>query len=115
MIHPVSGAKDAARKYPLLQLLPESVLELLLKKMSPKRVSEITGVRGSTGAEAHGWLVGCPLASRQFARLPEDFVIGKIIRTALLAQELGAKVVGLGAMTSVAFGWPWRERNGRRS
>lgn len=101
IIHPVSGAKDMARKYPLLRVLPESVLELILKRMSPRRVSEITGVRGATGAEAHGWFVGCPLTPRQFLELPTEFVLGKIIRSAELAQELGAKVVGLGAMTSV--------------
>jgi len=101
IIHPVSGAKDAARRYPLLAVLPEAVLERLLKRMAPKMVSEITGVRGLKGAEAHGWFVGCPLAPRQFVSLPTEFVLGKIIRAAQVAQELGAKVVGLGAMTSV--------------
>ena len=101
IIHPVSGAKDAARKYPLLGLLPESVLEWLLKGMAPKKVSEISGVRSLTGGEAHGWFVGCPLTPRQFFELPADFVLAKIIRAAQVAQELGAKVVGLGAMTAV--------------
>jgi fatty aldehyde-generating acyl-ACP reductase len=101
IIHPVSGAKDAARKYPLLALLPEAVLERLLKHIAPKPVSEITGLCGLTGAEAHGWFVGCPLTPRQFLDLPQDFVLDKIIRAARIAQDLGAKVVGLGAMTSV--------------
>lgn len=101
ILHPVTGAKDAARKYPLLRMLPESVVERLLKRMAPKPISEITGLRSPTGAEAHGWFVGCPLTPRQFVDLPTDFVLGKIIRAARVAQELGAKVVGLGAMTSV--------------
>ena len=101
IIHPVTGAKDVARKYPALRWLPEPVLEQLLKHMSPKPVSEITGVRGITGAEAHGWFVGCPLTPRQFLELPTEFVLNKIIRAARVAEELGAKVVGLGAMTSV--------------
>jgi len=101
IIHPVSGAKDIARKYRALRLLPEPVLERLLKWIPPKPVSEITGVRSATGAEAHGWFVGCPLTPRQFLELPADFVLDKIIRAAQLAQELGAKVVGLGAMTAV--------------
>lgn len=102
IIHPVTGAKDMARKYPALRLLPERVLELLLKRMSAKPISEITGIRSKAGAEAHGWFVGCPLTPRQFRDLPEDFVIAKIVRAARVAQDLGAKVVGLGAMTSVA-------------
>jgi len=101
IIHPVSGAKDTARRYPLLALLPESVVERLLQRMSPKMVSEITGVRSRTGAQAHGWFVGCPLTPRQFVELPVDFVLRKVIRAAQVAQGLGARVVGLGAMTSV--------------
>jgi predicted amino acid dehydrogenase len=90
-----------ARKYPLLRVLPEAVLERLLKRMPTKPVSEITGVRSPTGAEAHGWFVGCPLTPWQFLDLPTDFVLAKIIRAAQVAQGLGAKIVGLGAMTSV--------------
>jgi len=101
VIHPVSGAKDMARKYPLLRFLPEAVLAQLLKRISPKVVSEITGIRSKTGAEARGWFVGCPLTPRQFLDLPTEFVLNKIIRAARVAQDLGAKVVGLGAMTSV--------------
>ena len=101
IIHPVTGARDVARKYPLLKVLPESVLERLLKRMPPKPVSEITGTRSPTGAEAHGWFVGCPLTPGQFLELPTDFVLAKIIRAARVAQDLGAKIVGLGAMTSV--------------
>jgi predicted amino acid dehydrogenase len=101
IIHPVTGARDMARKYPLARVLPEFVLEQIVKRMAPKPVSEITGVRGAAGATAHGWFVGCPLTPRQFVSLPTEFVLSKIIRAAELAQELGAKVVGLGAMTSV--------------
>jgi predicted amino acid dehydrogenase len=101
IIHPVSGAKDMARKYPIARVLPEFVLERILTRIPPKIISEITGVRSATGASAHGWFIGCPLTPRQFESLPLDFVLNKIIRAARMAQELGAKVVGLGAMTSV--------------
>lgn len=101
IIHPVRGAKDMARKYPVAGLLPEVVLEQIVRRMSPKPVSEITGVRGAEGATCHGWFVGCPLTPRQFVDLPEEFVVGKIIKAAQVAQRLGAKIVGLGAMTSV--------------
>jgi predicted amino acid dehydrogenase len=101
IIHPVSSAKDAARKYPVLGILPEVVLEQLLKRVSPKPVSKITGVRSKTGADARGWFVGCPLTPRQFLDLPAEVVLQKITRAARVAQDLGAKVVGLGAMTSV--------------
>jgi len=101
IVHPMHGARDMAKKYPLLHLFPEAVLAQILKRMSPKVVSEITGIKSAVGAEAHGWLIGCPLTPRQFADLPEEFVLGKVAAAARTAQDLGAKVVGLGAMTSV--------------
>lgn len=33
--------------------------------------------------------------------LPEEFVMDRIIESGKIAQELGAKVVGLGAFTSI--------------
>lgn len=102
LIHPISVRKDVARKYPLLQVLPDNMLEWLLQHIQPKIISHITGVKSLTGAEAEGWFVGCPLTPRQFLELPEDFVTRKIIKAAQLAQTAGAKVVGLGAYTSIA-------------
>jgi predicted amino acid dehydrogenase len=64
-------------------------------------VSHITGVKSLTGAEAEGWFVGCPLTPKQLSQLPLDEVYRKIIDTVKLAEEVGAKIVGLGAHTSV--------------
>ena len=101
IIHPVSSAKDAARKYRALALLPEPILERLLTWIPPRPVSEITGVQSAAGPTARGWFVGCTLTPRQFLELPQEMVLRKVIRAAQVAQELGAKVVGLGAMTAV--------------
>jgi len=102
LIHPISVRKDVARKYPVLGVLPERWVEALLTHISPKTVSHITGVRSTTGAEAEGWFVGCPLTPRQFLELDEGFVTRKIIDAAKVAQREGAKIVGLGAYTSIA-------------
>lgn len=102
LIHPISVRKDVARKYPIVKCLPENWVEGLVKHMSPKYVSHITGVRSATGTEAEGWFVGCPMTPRQFLELDERFVTGKIVKAAKMAQELGAKIVGLGAYTSIA-------------
>ena len=102
LIHPISVRKDIARKYPLARYLPESWVEAALTVMAPKTVSHITGVRSATGTEAEGWFVGCPLTPRQFLDMDEGFVTRKIIRAARIAQAEGAKIVGLGAYTSIA-------------
>lgn len=101
IIHPISAKRDMARKYPLAAWLPERAVEWLIKHMSARVVSHVTGIHSTAGAEAEGWLVGCPLTTRQFLELDEEFVLGRVIAAAQVAQELGAGVVGLGAFTSV--------------
>lgn len=101
IIHPLHAKRDIARKYPFVKYLPTSVVEWGLTKKSPMLVSHVTGIKSKTGAEAEGWLVGCPLTPKQLIELPIDFVWERIIGTAKIAQELGAGIVGLGAFTSV--------------
>jgi len=102
LIHPISVRKDVARKYPIAKYLPEAFIEGLVKHMNPKVVSHITGVTSTTGSAAEGWFVGCPLTPRQFMELDQTYVVNKIIQSARVAQECGAKIVGLGAYTSIA-------------
>jgi predicted amino acid dehydrogenase len=83
-------------------LLPERLLERLVRKRGPMLVSHITGVRSKAGPEAEGWFVGCLLSPRQFLDLPADLVVNKIAAAANLAADQGAGIVGLGALTSVA-------------
>jgi predicted amino acid dehydrogenase len=45
--------------------------------------------------------LACPLTPRQILELPEKTVYRKIIQTGLKAERLGAKILGLGAYTSV--------------
>ncbi|HOS42817.1 MAG TPA: shikimate dehydrogenase [Armatimonadota bacterium] len=102
LIHPISVRTDVARKYPVARLLPESWVERAMTRMAPKVVSHITGIRSATGAEAEGWFIGCPLTPRQFLELDVQFVLAKISAAARIAEGMGAKIVGLGAYTSIA-------------
>lgn len=99
MIHPLD-ISDFARKFGLLGKLPPRLLEGLFKYAPPIKVSKITGVY-SKHARAEGWFVACPITARLMVELPEEFVINKIIKTGKLAQKMGAKILGLGAFTSV--------------
>jgi fatty aldehyde-generating acyl-ACP reductase len=101
IIHPIDARRDAGRKYPPLRLMPTRFVEALMKNMSPKVMSHVTGIESATGARAEGWLIGCPLSPRQFLSLPREFVYDKIAAAARLGAEHGAKIVGLGAFTSV--------------
>ena len=102
IIHPIYAKKDVARKYPFVKMLPESAVEFVLKYKSPMDISHITGIKSLTGAEAEGWFVGCPLSSRQLLNMPYDIVLKKLTETVKIAEDHGAKIIGLGAFTSVA-------------
>lgn len=99
MIHPIE-INDIARKFGPVGKLPPRLVENLFKYAPPLKVSQITGVR-SKHARTEGWFVACPITSRLMVELPEEYVIKKIIKTGKLAQKLGAKILGLGAFTSV--------------
>ncbi len=65
-------------------------------------MSEITGIESITGAKTTGCFIACPLTpSMMVDRLPLEFVYERIVQCAELAQREGAKLIGLGAFTSV--------------
>jgi predicted amino acid dehydrogenase len=102
IIHPIDVRRDASRKYPILKLLPTRAIEALALRMNPKEMSHISGIESPTGAKAEGWLIGCPLSPRQFLELPPEVSYQKIVEAGKLGAEKGAKIVGLGAFSSVA-------------
>ena len=101
IIHPLNARQDVSRKYPIARYLPTRLVEYGLKHHGPVVMSHIRGVRSNAGAEAEGWFVGCPLTPGQQLRYPPEFVYEHIARAGQLAADQGAKIVGLGAFTSV--------------
>ncbi len=103
IIHPIHPKRDVSRKFPLLgKLLTERQIDFFSTFFPPVYISEITGiVSQATGKEIKGWFVACPLTPRRMLELPERVVYRKIIQTGRLAERLGAKILGLGAYTSV--------------
>lgn len=99
IIHPIE-LDDVFRKIKFMRNWPVPVVETVVKMLPPFKISEIRGVR-SAYAETSGYFITCPLTSKQMVTLPEKWVIGKIIKAGKLAEKLGVKIVGLGAMTSV--------------
>jgi fatty aldehyde-generating acyl-ACP reductase len=102
VIHPVALKRDAARKFPIFKFFPESLIEALALKMGPQYVSHIQGIESLTGAKADGHFIGCPLSARQLVHLPEELVYKKLVDCGKMSADKGAKVMGLGAFTSVA-------------
>ena len=94
--------RDAARKYPILGLLPERAVEQIALRLSPKWISEISGIESKTGATTSGYFIGCPLSTRQLQTLPPERVYRNLVEAGQMSADRGAKIMGLGAYTSVA-------------
>jgi fatty aldehyde-generating acyl-ACP reductase len=103
IIHPLDPKRDVKRKFPLLgKILPVPAINFLSRFFPPLYISHITGVRSeATGKVVEGWFVACPFTPQRMMTLPPKTVYRKVIATAQLAERLGAKIVGLGAYTSV--------------
>lgn len=99
MVHPIT-ARDFCRKFPFSQNWSDGFIEGIMKYIPPFKVSHIQGIVSPHSA-SEGWFVGCPLTSRQMVEMPEEYVIRKIIKAGKVAEKLGAKILGLGAFTSV--------------
>jgi fatty aldehyde-generating acyl-ACP reductase len=103
IIHPIDPKRDVSRKYPLLgKYLSEGQIDFFSTFFPPVYLSQIDGITSqATGKEIKGWLIACPYTPRRMLELPEKMVYHKIVQTGRMAEKLGAKILGLGAFTSV--------------
>lgn len=85
--------------------IPKFINHWIVKRMGPHVISHVIS------EESEGWLIGCFLFPDQFYSLPLSFVQNKILKSVLFAKQLGAKVIGLGELTSpFTFGGRWLTR-----
>lgn len=102
IIHPIDPQRDVSRKYPMLGKLPVWLIDFLSLFFPPVYISEIKGIESRfDGRSTHGWFIACPLTPTRMMTLPPSVVYRKIIQTGRYAEKLGAKILGLGAFTSV--------------
>ncbi|MDD2497133.1 MAG: shikimate dehydrogenase [Desulfitobacteriaceae bacterium] len=99
MIHPLE-TDDIFRKFKFAKGLPRGLVEKVLCHIPPLHVSQITGIETMYN-KTEGWFVACTLTASQMLKMPESYVLKRIIKTGRLAEKLGAQILGLGAMTSV--------------
>jgi predicted amino acid dehydrogenase len=103
IIHPIDPKRDVSRKFPFLgRILNERQINFFSTYFPPIYISEVEGIQSnSTGKQIKGWLVACPLTTHRMMEIPVKTAYRKIIQTGQLAERLGAKILGLGAFTSV--------------
>ena len=103
IIHPIDPKRDVSRKFPLLgRFLTERQIDFFSTFFPPVYISEIEGITSSsTGKQVKGWFIAAPYTPRRMLELPEKVVYLKLIQTGRMAERLGARMLGLGAFTSV--------------
>ena len=103
IIHPIDPKRDVSRKFPFLgSVLNERQIDFFSTFFPPIYISEIEGITStSSGKQVKGWFIAAPYTPRRMMELPEQVVYRKIIQTGRMAERLGARILGLGAFTSV--------------
>jgi predicted amino acid dehydrogenase len=82
--------------------LPDALVERVAAYMPPLFYSKITGARSpATGQQVEGYLYTLGATPRMMMRRGVRSTYGKLLQIASLAQRRGARIMGLGAFTSV--------------
>ncbi len=99
LVHP-RNRFDITRKYPLVRFLPKKLVDLFTRLLWPIVLSKIDGLKDlKTGIPIPGWVISVPLTAQQMTA-NRTLALKRIIQSGRLAQNMGAKIVGLGALTS---------------
>jgi fatty aldehyde-generating acyl-ACP reductase len=93
--------EDLALKFPWARRLPDRVVEKILGKIPPFKLSKISGVCSQQGTEVEGWFILLPRTARQLIEMPLEEAYQLIIQAGRVAERLGAQILGLGAFTKV--------------
>lgn len=85
---------------PALKKKNPSLVEGVMKWLPPFKRATVTGIMSLTGEKIEGDMILVSLLPEQILTSENDFVLGKIIEAGRIAEEMGAKIVGLGAYAS---------------
>jgi len=82
--------------------LPDALVEEVAAYMPPMYLSRITGGQSaSTGQKIEGYLISLAATPRQMMKHDEHFTYVRLNQSARIAERKGARIMGLGAFTSV--------------
>ena len=103
VIHPLSA--DHIYNHPVLKYLrfvPKRLMEWSIAYLRPLYVSRITGIRSpATGREVEGYLITLGATPRELMRRDPSFTYRRLIVASRMAEQMGAKIMGLGAFTKI--------------
>lgn len=84
------------------KIFPDALVEAIAAYMPPLYLSRVTGGQSpATGQRIEGHLITLAATPRQMLAHDERFTYKKLNKAARMSQRLGARIMGLGAFTSV--------------
>lgn len=103
VIHPLKV--DFIRKHKWFhwtKYLPDPLVEKAAAYMPPLYISRITGGKSpTTGQKIEGYLISLGATPREMMQHSERFTYNRLVRAAAMAERFNARIMGLGAFTSV--------------
>ena len=101
LVHPrVHVSRDFARFWSPFRHIPDSVYELALRKLPIPPITWNTLYLDDRPDEPAGWILLIPLGAQQMLEEPRAWVASRIEAGVDKAVQLGAEIVGLGALTA---------------
>jgi predicted amino acid dehydrogenase len=103
VVHPMTTRQIANDpRFALARYLPGRLVELVAARLPPVYLSRMRGIRSqATGEEVEGLLFTLGATPREMLRHPPAFTYRQLIRAARMAERMGARIMGLGALASV--------------
>ena len=103
VVHPLKVADIFTHPtYAALRLIPHRIVEYVGALWKPFYLSRARGiVSQATGEEVHGYIYTLGATPREMMRRDPNFTYRKLVNIARSAEQRGARIVGLGAFTSV--------------
>ncbi len=103
VIHPLRTSLIANDpRFGFTRFLPQTLVERVAAYIPPLYLSRIRGIRSkASGEETEGLLFTIGTTPREMMRRPPSFTYRRLIVAARMAERMGARLMGLGAFTSV--------------
>jgi predicted amino acid dehydrogenase len=103
VIHPLNiGFIHSDRRFRWTRFLPDGLVEAVAAYLPPIYLSRITGCQSpATGQQLEGHLISLGATPRQMMTRGERFTYDRLNAAARMAERKGARIMGLGAFTSV--------------
>ncbi|WP_420629994.1 serine carboxypeptidase [Candidatus Leptofilum sp.] len=103
VIHPLSPRFIYTHpKFRWARFFPDRLVERVAAHLPPMYGSRITGIESpTTGQKIEGYLLYIGGTPRELMRRDPAFVYRRLIRASRMAERFGARLMGLGAFTSV--------------